>query len=65
MANLRQVARDPRAASAALERPAPPRDALPLLRRRLLDPGLDAQGVLALADAILVLQQTNERPVRH
>jgi hypothetical protein len=57
MVKLRTAERDPLAASAALARPAPPRDAVHLLRRRLLDPGLDAQGVLALADAILALQR--------
>ena len=35
---------------------APRPDALGALRRRLLDPALDAQGVLALTDAVLALQ---------
>jgi hypothetical protein len=62
MVNLRQVQRDPIAVSKALERASAPRDALPLMRRRLLDPALDAHGVLALTDAILALQHTPEPP---
>ena len=61
MPNLRQVQRDPIAASAALPRPSAPTDALLLLRRRLLDPGLDAHGVLALSDAILALQRSEQQ----
>ncbi len=61
MENLRAIQLDPVGASAALQRPAPPRDAVKLLRSRLLDTGLDAQGVLALADAILALQRTRYR----
>lgn len=58
MASLRASQLDPRRASATLERPGPPRDAVHLMRRRLLDPGLDAHGVLALTDAILALQRS-------
>ena len=59
MGNIRSIQRNPAAASAALERPAPPQNALQMLRRRLLDPSLDAQGVMSLSDAILALQRAN------
>ena len=61
MTTLRAIQLDPTRASTELERPNPPRDAVHLMRRRLLDPGLDAHGVLALADAILALQRSAHR----
>lgn len=58
MNDLRAIQRNPRLASANLARPTAPNGALEMLRRRLLDPGLDAQGILSLADAILALQRS-------
>ena len=54
-------ARLPTASSELLE-PVSREEALNSLRSRLLDPGLGAQGVLVLADAILALQGASSRP---
>ena len=61
MANPATVPTFTRSASERLETAAPSRETLNSLRHCLLDPALDAQGVLELADAILALQRASLR----
>jgi len=61
MGNRRAIHLDPSHAGLHRERSEPPADAIHLMRQRLLDPGLDAHGVLALTDAILALQHAETR----